>query len=272
MRPAVRSLSAAALLLATVVAGSCAGRPPGELLVFAGVGLTDVLQAQAARFTSDQGVPPSTIRFHFHASNTCALQIRQGAPADLFISADDAILLGMMQGGMLARGGYQRLVSNRLALVTPARHPSPIKAMRDLAAGGWRRLAIGNPESVPAGRYARSALMSLGLWEAVSGRLLPAEHIRQALLYVASGEAEAGIVFLTDAASSREVEIVEVISPQHTPPIIFSGGVLRSARNPGAARAFLRFLVSEEAAAIWRRFGFPPLREQPGGTGIPTDN
>ncbi len=272
MRPTVRSLLTTFLLLSTLAAGSCTRRPSGELLVFAAASLTDVLQAQAARFTADQGVPLSSIRFHFHASNTCALQIRQGAPADLFISADDAVLLGMMQAGMLTRGGYRQLVSNRLVLITPARHSSPIHAMGDLAQAGWRRLAIGNPESVPAGRYARSALQSLGLWDAVSGRLLLAEQVRQALLYVETGEADAGIVFLTDASSVKEVEIVEVIPPQHTPPILYSGGVLRTARDPGAARAFLRFLTSDAAAEIWRRFGFPPVTERPGGAGIPTDD
>ena len=272
MRPTIRSLLTAGLLLTTVVTGSCSGRPPGELLVFAAASLTDVLQAQAARFTADQGVPLSSIRFHFHASNTCALQIRQGAPADLFITADDAVLIGMMQTGMLARGGYRQLVSNRLVLITPARHPSPIHAMGDLAEAGWRRLAIGNPESVPAGRYARGALESLGLWEAVSGRLLLAEQVRQALLYVETGEADAGIVFLTDASSVKEVEIVEVIPPQHTPPILYSGGVLRSARDPDTARAFLRFLVSDDAAEIWRRFGFPAVTDRAGGAGIPTDD
>ncbi len=269
MRPAISHLLLAVLLAGSVTV-SCSRTRDGTMMVFAAASLTDVLQAQAEHFLTERELPGDTIRFHFHSSNACALQIRQGAPADLFVSADDGILLGMMHAGMLTRAGYQRLVSNRLVLIAPARHESPIQRSSDLAGSGWRRLAIGNPASTPVGRYARSALESMDLWHAVEGRLLPAEHVRQALLYVRTGEADAGIVYLSDVSNERDVEIVEIISPDHTPAIVFSGGVIRAGRNPEAAREFLRYLASDEAAPIWRRFGFPPIIGQPVELGIPT--
>lgn len=259
------------LTLSMMATAGCARRSSGPLLVFGAASLTDVLQAIAHEYTSMHGLPDDVIRFHFHGSDVCASQIRRGAPADLFISADDATVISLARDGLVSRNGYRRLVTNRLALIVPRHHPTTIRTVNDLGQPGWRRFALGNPETVPAGRYGAAALARLGLWHIVEPRLLRAEHVRQVMLYVARGEADAGIVYLTDAEIDSSVSVAEVLDPDLSPPVIYSAAIITGTRRIPAARAFLAFVAGEEAAAIWRRYGFsilaPSLREQ----GLPGD-
>ena len=261
-------LSALASLL---VLTACSGSDPDTLLVFGAASLKEVLEVQAVHFTALQGLDRDAIRFHFHSSNVCAAQIRQGAPADLFISADDRVVVDLAHAGMLERGGYHQVVRNRLALVIPSDFPSPIRSLQDLAGTGWQRLAMGNPESVPAGRYGKAALEAAGLWPAIQPHILQTEHVRQALLYVARGEAEAGLVYATDAVMEPGVEVVEYLEETEELPIIYSGGVVRGSGQVQMARAFLLYLVSSEAATIWSRFGFIPLAGSETANRLPAD-
>lgn len=262
----------AILALLSLLAVSACSRGSGDaILVFGAASLSDVLEVHAEYYLTTRGLARDAIRFHFQGSNACAAQIRQGAPADLFLSADDAVVIDLAHRGFIERQGYQRLVRNRLALIVPSRYPSPIESIEDLAGAGWRRLALGNPDSVPAGRYGKAALESLGLWRVVESRVLRAEHVRQALLYVARGEAEAGLVYATDAEIEPGVEIVELINGENAPPILYSGGVISGSRRSRAARAFLTYLGSHEAAAIWRRFGFLPLTGRTAPPGLPAE-
>ncbi len=169
----------------------------------------------------------------------------------------------------MERNGYARLVSNQLALIVPAAFPSSIRTVGDLAASGWRRFALGDPETVPAGKYGKQTLESLHVWPAVAPRLLVAETVRLALLYVARGEADAGLVYVTDAANEPDVELVDVIGAEHSAPIIYSAAVIRGTRKGQATRAFLDFLAGSEAAVIWRRYGFAPLTRRGRIPGLP---
>ncbi len=266
-----RALYLALFALIPLATTACSGSRDNTLLVFGAASLKDVLEVQAAYFAATRGLDPDAIRFHFHSSNVCAAQIRRGAPADLFISADDGVVVSLAHSGLLERRGYHKLVRNRLALIVPRDFPSPIRSLKDLAGTGWRRLALGNPESVPAGRYGRAALQAVGLWPAIEPFVLKTEHVRQALFYVARGEAEAGIVYATDAKLDPRVEIVELIEEEETEPIVYSGGVIRGTDQAPLATSFLMFLVSEEAAAIWSRFGFIPMTAAERARGLPAD-
>lgn len=247
-------------LLAGLLTSGCGRGFEGGLLVFAGAGLTDALQAQAARYLEMEGLPEDAIRFHFHSSDVCAAQIRQGAPADLFLSADERIVRRLIEEERVEAPTFTPLLRNRLVLIVPARGTSPIRSFADLQKTRWHRFAIGNPESVPAGRYGKEALESMGLWEHIEPGIIRAEHIRQAMLYVVRGEADAGIVYVSDAAVEEGVVVTEDVPADHTPDIIFAGGVIRTARHPGAARRFLEWLASDEAAGIWLEYGFIPIR------------
>jgi molybdate transport system substrate-binding protein len=250
---------------------ACSSGGKDTILVFGAASLKDVLEVQATYFTASRGLDREVIRFHFHSSNVCAAQIRQGAPADLFVSADDDVMIDLAHYGLLQPGGYHRVARNRLALIIPRDFPSPIQSLQDLSGSGWRRLALGNPESVPAGRYGKAALEAAGLWPAIEPYILRTEHVRQALFYVARGEAEAGLVYATDAELEPGVEIVELIEEDEDQPIIFSGGVIHGSGQVEMARSFLIYLISEEATTIWSRFGFIPLTAAERARGLPAN-
>lgn len=263
----LRHVGVTLLVIATL--SGCSPGAGDSVLVFGAASLTNVLQAQAGHYVAARDLPADAIRFHFHSSTVCATQIQKGAPADLFVSADDALVVGLARGGFVERNGYTRLVSNQLALIVPRAFPSSIRTVEDLAASGWRRFALGDPETVPAGKYGKQALESLHVWPAVAPRLLIAENVRLALLYVARGEADAGLVYVTDAASEPDVELVDVIGAEHSAPIIYSAAVIRGTRKGQATRAFLDFLAGSEAAVIWKRYGFAPLTSRGRIPGLP---
>ncbi|MDP1028168.1 molybdate ABC transporter substrate-binding protein [Sphingomonas sp. KR1UV-12] len=247
---------AALPLLMLPVAAPAQDKP--ALTVFAAASLTDALGAVGKAYTARTG---QAVRFSFAASGTIARQVEAGAQSDLFVSADAQWMDRLQQAGRLMPGARRDLLGGRLVLVAPARsrlrlviRPGfPLAAA--LGAGG--RLAIGEPKSVPAGRYAQEALTRLGVWQQVAARLAPAQDVRAALAYVARGEAPLGVVYETDAAADPAVRVVGVFPAASHAPIVYPAAVLRDAR-PGAT-AFYRFLAGREAQAIFRRYRFRPI-------------
>jgi molybdate transport system substrate-binding protein len=247
----------AGLAVMALPLGATAQRKPA-LTVFAAASLTDALQAAGKAYTRATGQP---VRFSFVSSGTAARQIGVGAQADLFVSAEPGWMDQVAKQGLVIPGGRRDLLRGRLALIAPAnsrmtltiRPGFPIAA----ALGASGRLAIGDPQSVPAGRYAQAALTRLGVWPRVAGRLAPAQDVRAALSYVARGEAPLGIVYETDAASEPAVRMIGLFPAASHPPIVYPVAVLRGAK-PGAV-AFYRFLGGGEAMAIFRRYRFQPL-------------
>lgn len=240
---------AAALALPSVV------RAAQPLTVFAAASLQESLTAAGAAWTVKSGTP---VRFSFGASSALARQIDQGAPADLFLSADEEWMDWLAGKGGIAPASRRRLLSNRLVLIAPER----AKVALTIAPGfplaralGAGRLALADPAAVPAGKYAKAALIALGVWDSVDGRLLPAENVRTTLAYVARGEAPFGIVYATDARAEPKVKVVGVFPASSHPPIVYPGAVTSASRNSAAA-AFLGFLQGQQAAAIFRRYGF----------------
>ncbi|MDP1739070.1 MAG: molybdate ABC transporter substrate-binding protein [Caulobacter sp.] len=243
-------LAGAAALLAPATAVAA-----GRVTVFAAASLQEALTAAGAAWTAASG---TAVRFSFGASSAMARQIDQGAPADVFLSADEDWMDWLAGRGRIVRASRRDLLTNRLALIAPAGSRTALKIApgMDLARaldGG--RLALADPAAVPAGRYAKAALTMLGAWSRVDGRLLPAESVRAALAYVARGEAPLGIVYVTDARAEPRVRVVDVFPASSHPPILYPAAVVAASRNRGAA-AFLDFLQGPRATAIFKRHGF----------------
>ena len=238
-------------ILAICLGAALLALPPRErpLLVSAAISLTDALQAVAAQYQHEGG---EAVQFNFAGSNVLARQILNGAPADVFISADALQMEFTVQRGAVESS--RPLLANRLAIVTP---PGRSGTIRDVAAlAGARRIAIGDPAAVPAGVYAKRYLEAAGQWQAVEPRLLPLANVRAALAAAESGGADAAIVYETDAAVSKKVEVGYVVTGPHAPRIIYPAAVVTRSRSKAAARRFLEFLHGHTAGEIFRRHRF----------------
>lgn len=227
------------------------------LTVFAAASLTNVLQDIGAAWVAGGAAPP---RFSFAASSVLARQIEAGAKADVFFSADQE-WMDYLAGRGLIRGDTRRdVLSNRLVLVAPAGSTVELKIAPGfplVATLGKGRIATGDPDYVPAGKYARSALMTLGVWGDVADRLVRAENARVALAFVARGEAPLGIVYATDAKADAKVRVVDTFPADTHLPITYP---IAAIKDSGAdADAFLRFIASPQAVELFRRAGFTPL-------------
>jgi molybdate transport system substrate-binding protein len=239
-------------------AGSTAAEhAPTQLLVFAAASLSDALDEVDRAFTTRTGV---RVNASYAASSVLAKQIEAGAPADAFFSADLAWVDYLDERGLLKRGSRRDVLGNALVLIAPADSPLRLSITPgfDLTAAlGEGRLATADPDSVPAGKYARAALKQLGVWQRVSDRLVRGENVRAALAYVARGEAPLGIVYQTDAQAEKRVRVVGVFPENSHPPITYPVALTVRSR-PEAAR-FADFLASETARQIFTRYGFTAL-------------
>jgi molybdate transport system substrate-binding protein len=194
----------------------------------------------------------------FAGSSALARQVEAGAPADLFISADEAWMDHIDQRGLLASGSRRVIAGNRLVLIAPLDSPVTLRIAKGFPlarALGAGRLAMADPAAVPAGRYGRAALEALGVWAVVDPRVVRSENVRAALALVERGEAPLGIVYATDAAASRKVRVVGVFPASSHPPIRYPAAQLKTAKAKDAS-AFLAFLGSRQARVILARHGF----------------
>ncbi|WP_043358730.1 molybdate ABC transporter substrate-binding protein [Belnapia sp. F-4-1] len=249
------------LALPAGLALSGTARAQAPVTVFAAASLTDALRALAAEWQA-RGHPAP--RLSFAASSALARQIEQGAPADLFMSADEPWADYLQQRGLLAEATRSSPIGNSLVLVAPAGAARPVALTRetDLAAllGPAGRIATGDPAHVPVGRYAQAALTWMRQWEALAPRLARADNVRAALLLVERGEAPYGIVYATDAAAGSGVRVLGTFPATSHPPITYPFALTRRAEGNAEARALLAFLAGPEAAPAWRRFGFALAR------------
>src|SRR6185503_9192146 len=193
----------------------------------------------------------------YGASSALARQIENGAPADLFICADLEWMDYVEKRNLLAPGTRRNLLGNRLVLIAPAKQPLKLQPGPGFPISSYLkndRIALAEPNTVPAGKYAKAALEKLGVWTQVAGRVAAAENVRAALALVARGEAPLGVVYQTDANAERGVTVAGVFPADSHPPIVYPVALLRAAR-PGAA-AFLEFLSQPKARAIFEKHGF----------------
>lgn len=248
-------LAGMALCVAASVSHAAdASRP---ILIFAASSLTNVMEDLAQAFTAASGV---AVKTSYAASSVLAKQIEAGAPADVFFSADTE-WADYLEGHKLLQPGTRRdVVANRLVLIAPrdSRVQVKIAPHFNLAGAlGAGKLATGDPDSVPVGKYAKAALQKLGVWDAVSSHLVPAENVRSALAFVARGEAALGIVYATDAKAESRVKVVDVFPDSSHPPITYPMALTAGA-GADAAR-FAAFVTSAAGARIFRQYGFQPL-------------
>lgn len=238
------------IVLASLVAA--ARLAAGEIMVFAAASLTDSLKEIATAYEKATG---DKVQFNFAGSNTLAQQIQAGAPADLFFSADELKMDALEKAGLIAKDTRRNLLGNTLVVITALDGVKVSKA-EDLASTTVKHLSLADPKAVPAGIYAKAWLESINLWEKVESKVAPAENVRAAMAVVESGNAEAGIVYKTDAAISKKVTIALEIAAAEGPKIIYPAAVLKDSRNAGGARKFLAWLAAEEARKTFRKFGF----------------
>lgn len=226
------------------------------LTVFAAASLKESMDAAAAAYGKANG---TQVRVSYAASSTLARQIEQGAPADVFVSADLDWMDYLQQRGLVAAAQRRNLLGNSLVLIAPADSKAVVDPARSgaiLAALGTQgRLAVGQTDSVPAGKYARQALQQLGQWEALTPRLAEAESVRAALMLVARGEAPLGIVYGSDAKAEPQVRVVATFPAASHPPIIYPVAPLKGAQGE-QAQAFVQWLGSPAARSIFLSRGF----------------
>jgi molybdate transport system substrate-binding protein len=223
-------------------------------LVFAAASLKNALDEVASRYAADGKAKPT---ISYAASSALARQIERGAPADLFISADLEWMDYLEKKGLLEPGTRRDLLGNRLVLIAPAKRPvrlEPAPGFPIAAALKDGRIALADPQSVPAGKYAKAAFEKLGVWHQISGRIAAAENVRAALALVARGEAPLGVVYRSDAAVEPNVVVAGIFPEDTHPPIVYPVAALKGAKPQGAA--FLRFLGSAEAKRIFEKYRF----------------
>lgn len=222
-----------------------------EVTVFAAASLTDALREIAAAYERTSG---DRIVFNFGASSVLARQIELGAPADLFLSADEARMDALAARKRIDPKTRVSPLSNTLVVVVPRDSRLAIRAPRDLLRAS--SIAVAEPSSVPAGIYARQYLTKLGLWTQLEQKLVPAENVRGALAAVASGNVDAGIVYRTDAGISKDVRIAYEVPRRDGPAISYPFAMTTDAEHPRAARRFLAHLRSNAALAVFAKYGF----------------
>ncbi|MGV6875696.1 molybdate ABC transporter substrate-binding protein [Pseudochelatococcus sp. B33] len=224
--------------------------------IFAAASMTDAIRQVNELWTAKGNEPFS---FSFASSSTLAQQIEQGAEATIFISADERWMDWLQERGLIAEDTRVSALGNRLVLVAPADSDIKVELGKDtdIAAllGADGRLATGDPQHVPVGRYAEQALTALGQWDALAPRLARADSVRSALLLVERGEAPLGIVYATDAAISQGIKVVGVFPEDLHERVTYPFAVVKAADSP-AAREALAFLTGDEAAQVYARLGF----------------
>jgi len=243
------------LAVAYLTAVGVAPVDAADVVVFAAASLKDALDEQARRFTATSG---HRVVVSYGASSALARQIEAGAPADVFLSADVEWVDYLDQRARVISNSRVNLLGNALVLIAPHTGSLAMKIqprMQLAAALGEGKLAMANPESVPAGRYGRAALQQLHVWSSVEKRIARTENVRVALALVARGEAPLGIVYRSDALAEPRVRVVDAFPESLHPPIVYAAALVAGTTSP-AARPLLDFLCAPAAAAIWQKHGF----------------
>lgn len=224
-----------------------------DIKVFAAASLTDVLQEIAKDYAAKSG---DQVRFNFAGSNVLARQIEQGAPADIFISADEAQMENVAQAGLVAAATRRDLLSNTLVIIAPRNSPLGQIQPADLARTGIKRIALADPRTVPAGVYSKAYLTKLGLWAKLESKVVPTANVRAALAAVESADADAGMVYRTDALAGHDIKIVFSVPRADGPKIAYPIALVKTSAGSAAAKKFLAYLESPEARAVFEKNGF----------------
>lgn len=224
------------------------------LLVGAAASLQNALQELDPIFErNNSGV---AINYNFAASGPLQRQIEQGAPIDVFVSAATPQMNALERANLLLPGTRRNLLTNRLVLIVPSNSSLGLTGFRQLTNSNVRKIAVGEPRSVPAGKYAEEVLTNLGILNSLRSKFVYGNSVRNVLSAVESGNADAGIVYLTDAKISNQVRQVATAPSNLHSPIVYPIAVVRASRHPQTARAYAQFLRSGAAQTVFRRYGF----------------
>jgi molybdate transport system substrate-binding protein len=241
------------LLLSAVVLWGTTAAADQELTVSAAASLTNALKEVAARY--DKTHPGAKAICNFAASGVLLNQMIKGAPVDVFASADEKTMNQAQEKNLIDPATRKNFVSNRMVLIVPLDSKLTLSSLKGLLEPAVKRVAVGNPATVPAGRYAKEALTGAGLWDKLSPKFVLAESVRQVLDYVRRGEVDAGLVYSTDAAIAKgKVKVVQTVT-EHA-PILYPIAVTASTGKKALAQSFVDFVVSPPAQEIFQKFGF----------------
>ena len=241
------------LAVTSVLAWAQASAWADEILVSAAASLTDVLKEISAAY---QPKSKHTLKFNFGPSNGLARQIEEGAPADLFFSADLPQMDTLDKNGRLEPRTRKTLLSNQLVIIVPADSKLAISSPKDLLKADVKKIALAEPTSVPVGVYSSKYLTDEGLWDQVKPKIVPVQDVRATLASVESGNVEAGFVYKTDAAISKKVKIVYEVPIDKGPKITYPVAIVKESKRKEAARDFMIYLQSPVANHVFKKFGF----------------
>jgi len=239
--------------LPTVITSPVVAQSNTSLLISAAASLKEVLVEIQPLYQQSQ--PNVNINYNFGSSGTLQQQIEQGAPTDIFISAAKKQVDTLEQKGLLVTGSRNIIAKNRLVLIVP-KNAVGINSFYSLKDAKVKKIAIGEPRSVPAGQYAQQVLEKLKIWTEVKSKLVFANNVRQVLASVESGNADTGLVYATDAKISNRVKVVVTADEKYHSPIIYPLAVVKRSKNVNAAKEFSQFLSSNQAKAVFKKYGF----------------
>jgi molybdate transport system substrate-binding protein len=250
----MRSLAALALLV-TLLASGVVCATAQELVLSVAISMKEAAEEVGRRFAEPR--PGVTVRYNFGASGELQKQIEAGAPVDVFISAAARQMDELERGGFLVPGSRREFARNVLVAIKPADEPLDLPGPSDLLDRRVRRIAVGNPKTVPAGQYAEESLRALGLWDRLKAKLVFGENVRQVLDYVGRDEVQVGFVYATDALTrAGRVRLAFPVPEDTHRPIVYPVAVVKGSRHPDLARAFVELLAGPGGQAVLRRLGF----------------
>ncbi|KQL49135.1 molybdenum ABC transporter substrate-binding protein [Brevibacillus choshinensis] len=239
---------------ATAPATPAAQTEKAEIMVSAAASLTDALNELKTTFEADN--PGITVTYNFGSSGKLAQQIGQGAPSDVFLSASAKDMNGLEEKQLITKDTRQDFTKNELVLITNASSSVAIDSFEKLTDPSLKHIAVGEPEAVPAGRYAKEVMDTLKIGDSLNGRLVYGSDVRQVLTFVESGNADVGIVYASDAASSKNVKVLATAKSEWHKPIVYPGAVVTASTHADAAKSFLSYLTSDKGKAILQKYGF----------------
>ncbi len=244
------------------ISGANTGSSPGislapsdKITVSAAISLKDALDEISHLYGGEY--PGTELHFNLGGSGTLQRQIEQGAPVDIFISASPKEINSLQSQGLLLTDTRRNLVRNSVALIVPA-GSTGVSSFQDLTKTSVKTIAVGEPQTVPAGKYAQEVLTHFGIYDELKPKLVLAKDVRQVLTYVETGNADAGIVYATDAKISKRVTVVATAPKDSHSPVVYPGAVIKNSKNSTGAKMFLEFLGGEKARAVFQKYGFIP--------------
>ena len=246
-----KSLSAVAVFF--VLAWTQSSARAEEIIMSAAASLTDVLKEISAGYQSKS---KNTVRFNFGPSSGLARQIEEGAPTDIFFSADLPQMEALQKKNLIEPRTQKNLLSNQLVIIVPADSKLAISSPKDLLKAEVKKIALAEPSSVPVGVYSSKYLTDEGLWEQVKRKIVPVQDVRATLASVESGNVEAGFGYKTDAAISNKVKIAYEVPIEKGPKITYPVAIVKESKKKDAARDFMNFMLSPASKALFKKFGF----------------